>query len=353
MTDRRAGLALVGAVAVLVAATLLAHAALLLAQFETAAGRAGLAALRARTAAASALASIDALPSGDSVPVGGRTDGPRASTATGAAVTRFDRIGDEIWLVRAHGRGEGGAARALDARLFRRLDPIARVAAFRAVVEVGPDARVRGRARVAADAFLRAEGHGGAVACRTVRERLASRMTRPVPTVVVAVPDSATLPGLGWIDGTDLAARLPVLPASRGRPEPLTQGARCTPGPWNWGDPGGGGPCTARFVSARVPTDLVVTGGTGQGLLVVPGDLTLEGGAVFQGVALVGGVLLLRDGSRLVGLARARGGLDVDGASLVAGAACPAAEALAAARLDTPEVVPGGAHLGPLEPAPR
>ncbi|MEQ8330241.1 MAG: hypothetical protein RH859_07180 [Longimicrobiales bacterium] len=352
MTDRRAGLALVGAVAVLVAATLLAHAALLLALFETAAGRAGLDLLRARTAAASALASLDAVPSGDSVPVGGWIGGPEVSSATGAAATRFDRLSHEVWLVRARGRAVGGPARAHDARLLWHLDPVTRVAAFRAVVEVGPDAPTRGAVRVDGAGFTRTGPPVGAPACRELRPRLASSMPTTMAPLGAHVADTVLVPGLGPLTGADLAAGLPLLVEPRGTPAPMVAGTRCVDGAWNWGDPDvDGGPCAARFVAARAAADLVVSGGTGQGLLVVPSDLTFAGGARFYGVVLVGGALRLQDGSELIGVARARRGLVVDASSRVVGAACRAV--LALDRLAPMiRVLPGGAHLAPLDAGP-
>jgi len=71
-------------------------------------------------------------------------------------------------------------------------------------------------------------------------------------------------------------------------PAPVVSAGRCDRvAPGNWGEPGGAGPCAtfAPLIWAR--GDLELRGGTGQGVLLVDGDLTLSAGARFAGVILV------------------------------------------------------------------
>jgi hypothetical protein len=90
------------------------------------------------------------------------------------------------------------------------------------------------------------------------------------------------------------------------RPEPAGIDECAVEAPANWGEPAGTGPCSSHAPVVYAPHGLVITGGTGQGLLVVDGDITLEDGARFYGAVLASGHLLLRDSARIVGAARAR-----------------------------------------------
>jgi hypothetical protein len=68
--------------------------------------------------------------------------------------------------------------------------------------------------------------------------------------------------------------------------------------PLNWGDPllvlaaGAELPCRDYFPVIHAPGDLHITGGAGQGILLVDGDLTIDGGFQFFGLVLVRGALV-------------------------------------------------------------
>ncbi len=64
--------------------------------------------------------------------------------------------------------------------------------------------------------------------------------------------------------------------------------------PDNWGEPNRwmGGPCTGYYPVIHAASDLVIDGGRGQGVLVVEGNLTLQGGFEFTGAVLVRGALI-------------------------------------------------------------
>jgi hypothetical protein len=66
-----------------------------------------------------------------------------------------------------------------------------------------------------------------------------------------------------------------------------------TSDPTNWGEPtrSNGGACTGYFPIVYAASDLVIEAGRGQGLLLVDGDLTVQGGFEFFGVVLVRGAL--------------------------------------------------------------
>ena len=69
----------------------------------------------------------------------------------------------------------------------------------------------------------------------------------------------------------------------------------CDTSPWtNWGDPTRGalaGPCANYFPILYSPTDLHLTGGKGQGILLVNGSLMVDGGFEFYGPVIVRGDL--------------------------------------------------------------
>jgi hypothetical protein len=76
---------------------------------------------------------------------------------------------------------------------------------------------------------------------------------------------------------------------------PRVSGEECdTAAPENWGEPNRwmGGPCTGYYPVIHAPSDLVIDGGRGQGVLVVEGNLTIQGGAEFTGVVLVRGAVI-------------------------------------------------------------
>jgi hypothetical protein len=73
---------------------------------------------------------------------------------------------------------------------------------------------------------------------------------------------------------------------------PIAVGAVCSTGViTNWGDPEFGGPCKSYFPVIYAPNGLQITGGFGQGILLVNGDLTVSGGARFYGPVIVKGYL--------------------------------------------------------------
>lgn len=70
----------------------------------------------------------------------------------------------------------------------------------------------------------------------------------------------------------------------------------------NWGAPlDPGGPCGDYFPLIHVPGDLQLTGGEGQGILIVDGNLEVTGGVQFFGAVFVGGSLDVAEGARLHG----------------------------------------------------
>jgi hypothetical protein len=67
------------------------------------------------------------------------------------------------------------------------------------------------------------------------------------------------------------------------------------------------------------------------GVLVVAGDLLVEGSGSFQGLALVAGDLRLRGGALFEGMARVGGSVTLEDSAILRISACPPARALSGA----------------------
>lgn len=104
----------------------------------------------------------------------------------------------------------------------------------------------------------------------------------------------------------------------------------------NWGDPhraAGTAGCWGYFPIIRVDGSLSITGGYGQGILLVSGDLVVEGGAEFFGLIMVRGSLTTSGaGGRLVGgvmAANVDGGQNsILGSTVISYSSCSLARAL-------------------------
>lgn len=138
--------------------------------------------------------------------------------------------------------------------------------------------------------------------------------------------------------GSDLTAA-PVIDAS---------GACDASAPTNLGDPlrvlGPDSPCAAFFPVVHAEGDLRLTGGAGQGMLVVDGNLTLLAGARFTGVLLVRGRARFEDGARLDGMVLADRVSLADG-SAIRYSACAVEQASRSGARPLPEVTHSWAEM--------
>jgi hypothetical protein len=127
----------------------------------------------------------------------------------------------------------------------------------------------------------------------------AVRGSPPVQATVTAA-DSMTYfgygPGLDWNTLVGMATTV-VGTGPLAAIGPTTVGGACdTANPHNWGDPATpGNPtpgvCRDHFPIIHAPYGLAVTGGRGQGILLVGGDLDVQGGFEFYGPVIVRGTL--------------------------------------------------------------
>jgi hypothetical protein len=133
-------------------------------------------------------------------------------------------------------------------------------------------------------------------------------------SMLAAMPSTFT--HFGDHDWATLAARADVvLPAGSYVTAPVDGGGSCdASAPLNWGDPARAGACGDRFVLVHVPGDLVLqSGSVGQGILLVEGDVRLEGPVTFLGAIVTRrDVVATGSGVRVLGAVLAA---DEDGGS--------------------------------------
>lgn len=349
MAEGRRGAALILCVLLLMALTLLAHGALLMSREELAVSRAGVRLLAARAAADAGLAEAVAgagVPLPDSLPRLWTTPVVSGSVGQGRYRVAATRLSRELWLVEADGAAGEGPWLIREARPLWSLDPLARVAELRGVVEVAPGAENSGVSRVEAQNVFRNHPDLDVAACLAWSRALDSLARRgAVAPVATASPGTVAPPGLGLLEGDAAVAAAAQAVTGVGTPTPsVAQGACAATEPWNWGDPDDpAGPCHDLLPLVAAAGSLVVDGGTGQGTLAVRGDLLLTAGARFHGMVLVGGKLTLSEGAEIVGFVRAGKGVVVGSDARVVGSACWAVRALTVARprLARPRLVPG------------
>jgi hypothetical protein len=344
MSGRHRGFVLVLTLLLLVALTLLAHGMLAIAQTHRRAGAsAWIARARAWSAEALAVAAARGL---DSIPSEVRS---RDVTWQGGQATLvYKPLSSELVLVEARATAFDGA----DADVFSgvesragglvwALDPALRVASLPRAAEVGrwPDVGT----------FSRVDAVGVAVLDEAPcpPDTLAVGRGRPVlalrpawDTVAAGSP-----PGLGLLEADTLVGRLGLVPGAEGTPAPVVEGEVCRPDPWNWGDPERPvAACGGRWAAVWWPGDLRLVGGAGQGVLVVGGSLTLAD-TRFRGLLLVAGDLVLEGAGTVEGVARVGGGLRVGSDALFRGHPCSAYEGLAtlarSSALGDPRVLDG------------
>lgn len=94
----------------------------------------------------------------------------------------------------------------------------------------------------------------------------------------------------GWYDLVSMATI--ILPAGNYRIEPKLSAGACTNSITNWGDPlTPSSPCFGRFPIIYAPANLTINQDLGQGILLVEGDLSVQGGFQFYGITIVRGRL--------------------------------------------------------------
>jgi len=338
----RCGAVLVAVVLLMLAATGVAHGLLLLATYEVrgadAAGR-----ILEVQAGARAAADARAVRAGgdwvDSVAVGAASGAETDWIGSIEVRTELRRLTLESWLAEGRAREPRGAGWE-SLRLVWLVDPVARMAAMDAVVLRGPGAPPSGGGVLPHGSV--SEPFGVRAACAAWAEGAAGAaeteraLSAPdsVPLLPAPLRPSISGLGLGLLAPPDLLAAAVPVPAGSVTPEPLERLGACLPDePTNWGDPDRPDrPCGGHLPLVGSTGDLTVSGGVGQGVLVVDGALAMEGDVRFYGVVIATGPVRIGAGASIVGRVQTGGGVQVDPGGSVAGSVCRATRSLAALR---------------------
>jgi hypothetical protein len=337
------GVALPLVLVLLLALTLLGHGILLLSRWQLLASRAYLHAVRGDLAAAGAvtlgLASFpdpsDPRPQGIVIPLAsGWTDGGLRRDVT------LRWLGPELFLLEGQGRSRGWPGVRRRGAVGWMLDPVTRLGAQRGGVELG-GSLILGPGTEASASDLTALPTGwdpaDCLPFEPVLDSLYGVRTLPLTAPLSASgaapsEDEVAIPRLGLLSGPELLARA----GDAGFPSP--GGAPLSPG---FGCPGSDG---RRLVKAD--GDLEIRDARVCGVLVVGGNLYLEGTGSFQGLALVAGDLHLGGGGLLEGMARVGGSVALEDSAILRISGCPAIRALSeASPLLKPLVLVGASRI--------
>jgi Tfp pilus assembly protein PilX len=301
-------------------------------QLRTARAEAG-ATLAARTAIASWEANgADTLPSGTIVPLSNAT-GSEADATWAATIERVQ----SQFVMRAQGR-VGGAliySKAQVIALARMLDRSAVLAELDAAVKSGGAVLLTGSAMVRdRDSTCSALPSSPPNA---VAAGLAPAMA-PTATVVGAIvvdsllkwPDSTALANASW---GDIAAVADRIESGVVMPMPVASSGACdTTTVANWGDPAPGSPCGAYAPLIYSPGDLTISGGRGQGIVVVAGAFAMSGNAMLKGAVVARDGIVIDGHATLDGAALSRRGYVLIQDAELTYSPCELRRALAATR---------------------
>ncbi len=141
----------------------------------------------------------------------------------------------------------------------------------------------------------------------------------------------------GSLNYDDLVAmadiEIPSPSASSGQINPQVAGGVCDTAPWdNWGAPEDpSSPCFDYFPILHRPGPLTLTSGTGvgQGILLVDGELTIEGDFHFYGLVIVKGEIQMKGDVQITGAVIAGAQLQSEPGDLIQYSQCAVARALA------------------------
>lgn len=345
LATARGGVALVAALLVLTALTLVGHATWLVATAELAAALQERHRLSVRL---SAEGLVIRPPSGvlDSLPGRRWSVVTRGVTADG---TRTELsvwpVTPELFLLVGVGETSVGRPRWRVGRMFWRLNPAERLGGFSSPLEAVLGQVVSSDSSV--NTLVDGDPPGWTTWCAALPQADTTFLPPPATDSLLDALGPTHPLQLGALDREELFSRTRLLEAGSGTPQARTQGGLCTDEEWNWGSPDDpAGPCGQRRILLGASGDLLIDGGAGQGTLVVAGDLTLTG-TLFVGVILVGGNLRLEGGATVFGYARSGGSTEIVGGSRFRASSCGARTALSHPELVTPLRLPMGSWIYP------
>ncbi len=290
-----------------------------------------------------------------------RVHGPRVTYRVAA-----HRLTRELYLLAGEGRVDG-VSRARTGRLTWALDPGARLAALPAAVAAPAALVVADSARVAGDRVTDAPLAWSATECAP-HQPLADSLfpnglvtasavwAPPAPTLEPARrrhlpldldPPSLDLGVLSLRDLAELADLTVGEPSGSARIH-LGSGCPATVA-GGWGTPlDPAGRCGVHLPLVVVRGSLEVTGGEGQGVLVVNGGVSFSANATYAGLVLAAGAVRLADDARVAGWIRSGEQVVLEDRARVVASACAGLRALAHAALRSMRAVPAGSWIEPV-----
>jgi hypothetical protein len=148
----------------------------------------------------------------------------------------------------------------------------------------------------------------------------------PLVSISAVAADTNTYFNYGGIDWADLVAMRDktVGNGPYNGVGPVVSGGTCSTGDIkNWGDPNRAatpGPCETYFPVIYAPGDVSINGNTGQGILLVNGNLSIQGGFTWYGPVIArGSVKLTGTGNHINGSVLAASVVDSTAPSLLSG----------------------------------
>lgn len=236
------------------------------------------------------------------------------------------------------GEGEvGGGVPMREARVAWWMDPLARTASHRAVVEAD-SLEIGVAADVRTDSIL--ANRAGMEGCDTLAASPDFELAQH-PAAYATLPSPPE-----W--GSIVDARFADLRLGWFSEQVLAELADHVPSGGTFGTLGCNG-CWRGLVHSR--GDLLLTGQEA-GVLTVHGSLRLQAGASWTGLVLASGDVDLEQSATITGLVRAGGSVALADGSLIDGSACAVFNALReAATLARPIPLPGRSWAGPVPPA--
>lgn len=313
-----------------------------------------------RASASSAEAVLVATPVGDTTVVEG------AHGQRGAYRVVARRLTRELYLLVGEGRVDG-VERTNAGRLTWALNPGARIAAFPAAVASPAGATLTDAATIAGDRVTAPPLTWGATECQThlpMADSLfpggvvgeSASWGPPVSSLDPARRQRLALDrnppslNLGVLSFKDLAELADVTLGVPGGGTRVDAGSGCPATPaGGWGTPlSPAGSCGAYLPVVVARGSLAVTGGEGQGVLVVSGGVSFSANATFAGVVLASGAVRIADDARVVGWIRSGDRVILEGRARVEASACAGLRALGHAGLRTMRALPAGSWLEPV-----
>lgn len=337
------GIALPLILVLLLALTLLGHGILLLSRQELQASRAYLHAVRADLAAVGGLRlGLKRLPdpsdpreTGIPIPLGsGWVEGGLWRGAT------LRWLGPELLLLEGEGRSRGWPGTRRRGAVGWALDPASRLGALNGGVELGGVLTLGPGTEASTSSLMDLPTGWDPGVCAAFGVVLDSLfLARSLPlTAHLSISDSAfggeepEIPPLGLLSGSDLLARADEAGLLTPDDPSLSYGAGC---------PDSGEPPLLAVGGDLAIRDLAVCG-----VIIVAGNLFIEGTGRLQGLALVAGDLRLADGGLFEGMARVGGAVALEDSAILRISACPAMWALSeASPLLKPLVLPGASRI--------